>query len=160
MVVVVVFTPCSSILKPQAARRSVAPRTANHFRGQCPLPYPVVPVLSRCVAWGVHPRRSVLVGVLPRSVLKGGAPRIISEVSARYRTRSSRFFPAVLLGACTPAVRSWSLCCRAPFSREAPRESFPRSVSATVPDRPGSLPLCCLGVVVFRPQGRSPANHF
>ena len=68
---------------------------ANHFPGQCPLPYPVVPVLSRCVAWGVHARRSVLVVVLLRSVLKGGAPRINSEVSIRYRTGSSQFFPAV-----------------------------------------------------------------
>ena len=172
-------------------------------------------------------RHSILVVVLPfRSQQEEPRDESFpchSEVSVRYRTRSSRFFPAVLgqarppfdlgrcrclyavflhpqassrkeerspanresfprsvpatvpdrpgrpgsfplfcllLGACTPAVRSWSVCCRAPLSREAPRESFPRSVSATVPDRPGSLPLCCLGVVVFRPQGRSPANHF
>ena len=55
--------------------RSQGRSPANRFRGQCPLyplPYPIVPVLSRCV------------------------------------------------GAGTPAVRSWSLCCRVPFSREEP----------------------------------------
>ena len=146
-----------------AALRSQGRSPANHFPGQCSLPYPIVPVLSRCVAWGVHARRSVLVVVLPRSVFKGGAPRINSQVRVRYRTRSSRFSPAVLLGGC-----------RVPSSREEPRESFLRSVPATVPGRPGrpgSFPLCCLGrahppfglgrcVAALRSQGRSPANHF
>jgi hypothetical protein len=86
----------------------------------------------------------------------------------------------------TPAVRSRSLCCRVPSSKEEPRESIPRSVlrsvpaiPATVPDRPSSFSLCLrrarppfagrsafgLGrcVAVFHSQGsreEPPANQF
>ena len=75
----------------------------------------------------------------------------------------------------SPGIRSWSLCCRSVLNRRSPAtnrfRAIPRSVSATVPDRPGSFPLCCLGrarppsglgrcVAAFRSQGRSPANQF
>ena len=102
------------VLKGGAPRKSIS-RSASATVPDRPGSFP----LCR----GGYAHCSVLVIVLACSVLKGGAPRIISEVSARYRTRSSRFFPAVLLGACTPAVRSWSLCCCVPFGREAPRET-------------------------------------
>ena len=46
----------------------------------------------------------------------------------------------------SPGIRSWSLCCRSVLNRRSPAtnrfRAIPRSVSATVPDRPGSFPLC------------------
>ena len=114
-------------------------------------------VLGQARPPSIDARRSISVVVLSCSVLQGGAPRINSEVSAevsarytRYRIRSSQFFLAVFTAG-TPAVRRVFGLGRCVFHSQGPREeppakqSFPRSVSAPVPDRPGSFRLCWAG---------------
>ena len=123
------------VLKGGAPRKSI-PRSVSATLPDRPGSFPL--------CWGGHARRSVLVVVLLCAILKGGAP------ANQFRGQCPLPYPIVpvlsrCVGAGTPTVRSWSLCWHVPFSREEPRESFPRSVPAipaTVPDRPGSFPLC------------------
>ena len=108
---------------------------------------------------------------VPFSRVKGGAPRkeINSEVSVRSRTRSSRFFPAMLgrarppfgLGRCVAVCHSQG---RSPpqinseVSARSPTRSsrfFPAVLGRARP--PFGLGRC---VAAFRSQGRTPANHF
>ena len=131
--------------------RSQGRSPANRFRGQCPLyplPYPIVPVLSRCVGAGTPAVRSwSLCWHVPflrvlKHVLKGGAPRksIPRSVSAPVPDRPGSF-RLCWAGHARRSVLVVVLPCSV-LKGGAPRESIPRSVSATVPDRPGSFPLC------------------
>ena len=211
------FSLCLRQARPPFAGRSVlvvacsipkgqgrSPPQSNHFRGQCPLPYPIVPVLSGYVGPGTPAVRSWSLCCCvpfsreepPANQFRGQCPLpypIVPVLSGMFRSYEfsreeppANQFPGQCLlpypivpvlsrcvGAGTPTVRSWSLCWHVPFSREEPRESFPRSVPAipaTVPDRPGSFPLCWGGharrsvLVVVLPcsvlKGGAPANQF
>ena len=166
---------CVAVFHSQGPRSREEP-PANQFRGQCPLPYPIVPVLSGYVGPGTPAVRSWSLCCCvpfsreepPANQFRGQCPLpypIVPVLSGMFRSYefsreeppANQFrgqcplpYPVVpvlsrCVGAGTPTVRSWSLCWHVPFSREEPRESFPRSVPAipaTVPDRPGSFPLC------------------
>ena len=76
------------MLKPQ-----IISEVSVRYRARSSRFFPAV--LGQARPPSIDARRSISVVVLSCSVLQGGAPRINSEVSIRYRTGSSQFFPAV-----------------------------------------------------------------
>ena len=144
-------------------------QAANHFRGQCPIPCPVVPVLSRCVGAGTpavdrrppfdlgrcvvvfrvpsskeEPRESI-----PRSVLRSvpAIPATVSDRPSSFSLCLRRARPPFAGRSVLVVALRWCVVFHSQGPREEPpaKQSFPRSVSAPVPDRPGSFRLCWAG---------------